>query len=58
MAANEGLTILSGEWVTEDYCIAVAEGNTQLQEAVQKARDELIAEGTVASIIHSHIKDD
>lgn len=58
VAANEGLTILSGEWVAEDYCIAVAEGNTQLQEAVQKALDELIADGTVDSIINSHIKAD
>ena len=58
VAANEGLTILRGEWVTEDYCIAVAEGNTQLQEAIQKALDELIADGTVDSIINSHIKAD
>ena len=58
VAANEGLTILPGEWVTEDYCIAVAEGNTQLQEAIQKALDELIADGTVDSIINSHIKAD
>lgn len=58
VATNEGLTILPGEWVTEDYCIAVAEGNTQLQEAIQKALDELIADGTVDSIINSHIKAD
>lgn len=58
VAANEGLTILPGEWVTEDYCIAVAEGNTQLKDAIQKALDELIADGTVDSIINSHIKAD
>lgn len=58
VAANEGLTILPGEWVTEDYCIAVDEGNTQLKDAIQKALDELIADGTVDSIINSHIKAD
>lgn len=58
VAANPGLTILPGEWVVEDYCIAVAEGNTQLKDAVQKALEELIADGTVDSIIANHIKAD
>lgn len=58
VAANPGLTILPAEWVTEDYCIAVDEGNTQLKDAVQKALDELIQDGTVDSIVANHIKAD
>ena len=55
VAANEGLTILPGNWVEEDYCIAVNEGNTALLDAVQTALDELQADGTVDSIIASYI---
>jgi len=55
VAANPGLTILEGEWVTEDYCLAVDEGNTALLEKLNGALEELIADGTVQSIIDKYI---
>ena len=56
VAANEGLTILEGNWVEESYAIGVDEGNTALLEAINKALNELIADGTVQKIIDKHIK--
>lgn len=58
VAANEGLTTLPGNWVEEDYCIAVDQGNTALLEAVQGALDELQADGTVDAIIAKYITAD
>ena len=58
VAANEGLTILPGDWVVEDYCAAVDEGNTDLLNAVNTALNELIADGTVQSIIDKYITAD
>lgn len=55
VANNPGLTILEGEWVTEDYCIAVDEGNTALLEAVNSALNELIDDGTVDAIVAKYI---
>ena len=53
--ANPGLTILDGEWVVEDYAIGVAKGNTALLDAINSALQELIADGTVQSIIDKYI---
>ena len=53
--ANPGLTILDTEFTNEDYAIGFAKGNTALQEAVDGALDELIADGTVQSIIDKYI---
>ncbi len=53
--ANPGLTILEGDWVNEDYSIGVAKGNTAMLEAVNGALEELIADGTVQSIIDTYI---
>jgi len=53
--ANPGLTILEGEWVTEDYCLAVDQGNTALLEQLNAALEELIADGTVQSIVDKYI---
>jgi polar amino acid transport system substrate-binding protein len=58
VAANEGLTILDTEYVTEDYAIGVAKGNTALLDAINGALQELIADGTVQSIIDSYITAD
>ena len=55
VAANEGLTILDTEYVTEDYAIGFAKGNTALVEAVNAALVELIEDGTVQSIIDKYI---
>ena len=55
VAANAGLTILETPWVEEQYSIGVNKGNTALLDAVNGALNELIADGTVQSIIDSYI---
>ena len=55
VAENEGLKILDTEYVTEDYAICVAKENTELLEKINKALDELIADGTVQTIIDKYI---
>ena len=54
--ANPGLALLEGEWVTENYAIGCNKGNTELVEAINGALNELIADGTVQSIIDKYIK--
>ena len=56
--ANPGLQILEAEYVIEDYCAAVDEGNTALLEAINGALNELIADGTVQRIIDNYISAD
>ena len=58
VAANEGLTLLEGTWVTEDYAIGIKKGNTQLLDAVNGALKELIADGTVQGIVDKYITAD
>ena len=53
--ANEGLVILDTAYAVEDYAAAMSKDNEALFEAVNKALDELIADGTVASIIAKYI---
>ncbi len=55
VAANEGLKILDGEWVVEDYAIAVGEGNSALLDAVNGAMAELKDDGTFQSIVDKYI---
>ena len=55
VAANEGLTILPGNWVEEQYCAAVNEGNEALLNAINTALNELIEDGTVEEIIAKYI---
>jgi polar amino acid transport system substrate-binding protein len=55
VAENEGLTILDSAYVVEDYCLAVDEGNTQLQTALNDALNELKADGTLQSIVDKYI---
>jgi polar amino acid transport system substrate-binding protein len=58
VAANEGLTILDTEYVTEDYAIGMAKGNTALLDAVNTALKELQDDGTVQSIVDKYINAD
>lgn len=51
----EGLKILEEEFVTEEYAIAVAKDNEELLEKVNTALEELIADGTIQSIIDKYI---
>lgn len=56
--ANEGLSLLEGTWVTEDYAIGIKKGNTELMDAVNGALNELIADGTVQKIVDQYITAD
>ena len=51
----EGLKILEEEFVTEEYAIAFAKDNEELMAKVNAALDELIADGTIQSIIDKYI---
>jgi len=55
VAENEGLKILDTEYAVEDYAIAINKDNADLLEAVDKALNELIADGTVAGIVDKYI---
>lgn len=54
--ANEGLTILETAYADEDYAACVKKGNTELLNALDKAIDELTADGTIQKIIDKYIK--
>ena len=56
VAQNPGLKILDGAWVTEDYAIGLAKGNTALLDAVNAALAELKADGTFQGIVDKYIK--
>lgn len=51
----EGLKILEEEFAVEEYAIAVAKGNAELLDDVNKALDAIIADGTVKGIIDKYI---
>ncbi len=53
--ANPGLVILDTEYVSEDYAIGMAKGNTALLEAVNAAIEELQADGTIDEIVAKYI---
>lgn len=52
---NEGLVILDTDYAVEDYAIAISKDNTELLEKVNTALEELIADGTVKTIIDKYI---
>ena len=54
--ANEGLVILDTSYADEEYAICVAKENTELLANLNAAIDELIADGTVDTIIAKYIK--
>ncbi|MDD3164969.1 MAG: ABC transporter substrate-binding protein [Oscillospiraceae bacterium] len=56
--ANPTLKILDTEYVTEDYAIGVSKDNTALLDAVNTALEELIADGSVQSVIDKYIAAD
>lgn len=55
IAENEGLKILDTKYVEEQYSIAMNKDNKELYEAVNKALNELIQDGTVQEIIDTYI---
>lgn len=58
VAANKGLQILDTAYTEEDYAICFNKDNTELQEKVNAALEELIADGTVQSIVDKYITAD
>ncbi|MBO7668503.1 MAG: amino acid ABC transporter substrate-binding protein [Firmicutes bacterium] len=55
--ANEGLQILETEYAVEDYAICISKDNEPLLNAINNALNELIADGTVQSIVDKYIAD-
>lgn len=53
--ANPGLVILDTPYAVEDYAIAISKNNTQLLDDVNKALEELTADGTIDAIISKYI---
>ena len=53
--AVDGLKILETEYIQEQYAAAMNKNNKELYEAVNKALQELIADGTVQRIINKYI---
>ncbi len=53
--ANPGLVILDTEYIEEQYAIAYSKDNTDLGAAVDAVLQELIADGTVQTIIDKYI---
>lgn len=56
--ANKGLKILDTEYTVEDYAICFAKDNDQLQTAVNKALNELKADGSIQKVIDKYITAD
>lgn len=54
-AANTGLKVLDTAYAKEEYAISFAKNNTALKDAVDNALGELIADGTVQTIIDKYI---
>ena len=56
VANNEGLKILDTSYADEDYAACIKKGNEQLLNAIDKAIEELIADGTIDQIVAKYIK--
>ena len=52
---NQGLVILDEAYADEEYAIAVKKGNTALLEQINKALEELKADGTLDAIVAKYI---
>ena len=55
MDANTGLMLLDTDYSEEEYAIAIALDNTDLLGEINRALEELIADGTIAAIIANYI---
>lgn len=55
VASNEGLKILDGAYVEEDYAIAIAKDKPELLDAINTALAELTVDGTIPGIIDKFI---
>ncbi len=52
---NDGIEILPEEFTNEDYAAVIKKDNTELLDKVNKALEELKADGTLGKIISSYI---
>ena len=57
VAKNPGLVMNTTTYEPEDFAFGISKGNTALLEAVNKALDELIADGTVQKLIDQYMVD-
>ena len=57
LATNPGLTMTSTTYEAEEYAFGFHKGNTDLVNAVNAALNELIADGTVQSIIDKYMSE-
>ena len=55
VAANDGLKILETPYAVEDYAMCLNKNNTELLEKIDKALEELTADGTIKAIIEKYI---
>ena len=55
VADSEGLVILDTAYAEEDYAIAVNKNDTELLDNINKALEELMADGTLQSIVDKYI---
>lgn len=58
VSRNRDLSILEEPFAEEEYAIAIAKDNTQLQDQINGALKELKEEGTLKQIIGNYIGDD
>lgn len=56
VASNTGLKILNTAYADEDYAAAIAKTNTELLDKVNKAIQELKADGKIDEIVSKYIK--
>lgn len=52
---NDQLKIVEDDAATENYAFAIAKGNTELADAINKAVEELKADGTYDSLVKEYI---
>ncbi len=55
--ANEGLEIIADAYSIEEYAIALQKGNTELLDKINGALEELLADGTIDTIIAKYIEE-
>ncbi len=51
---NDGLTLITGQFDVEKYVFGITKGNTKLLEKINKALDELKADGTYTTIMEKY----
>ena len=56
VANNTGLKILDTSYADEDYAACIKKGNDALREAIDEAIEELVADGTIDTIVSKYIK--